>query len=166
MKLVARMGEREATVAVSRDNGVFDVQIDDRHYRVDAAEVSGGLSLLIDGEQHEAWVGSSAPGSYRVHLKGRCVDLEMLDPLEHLARQSGVGGGLQGALSIRAYMPGRVVALLVEEGDEVSAGQGVLVLEAMKMENEIQAETAGVVRKIHVEAGQAVETGDDLFEIE
>ncbi|TNF74372.1 MAG: acetyl-CoA carboxylase biotin carboxyl carrier protein subunit [Acidobacteria bacterium] len=62
-------------------------------------------------------------------------------------------------------MPGRVVALLVEEGQEVESGDGLVVLEAMKMENEIRAETAGVVRKILVSEGQAVEGGDPLFEI-
>ena len=62
-------------------------------------------------------------------------------------------------------MPGRVVAVLVEAGAPVDAGQGVVVLEAMKMENEIQAESAGVVSRILVEPGQAVEGGDPLFEI-
>ncbi len=62
-------------------------------------------------------------------------------------------------------MPGRVVALLVDEGDEVEPGQGVVVLEAMKMENEIAAEHGGVVTKVHVEPGQAVEGGDPLFEL-
>ena len=63
-------------------------------------------------------------------------------------------------------MPGRVVALLVAQGDQVEPGQGVLVLEAMKMENEIAAEAAGVVSQFFVEEGQAVEGGDPLFEVE
>jgi biotin carboxyl carrier protein len=63
-------------------------------------------------------------------------------------------------------MPGRVVAVLVEPGAEVRRGQGVVVLEAMKMENEIQAESDGVVRTLHVEPGQAVEGGDPLFDLE
>jgi pyruvate carboxylase subunit B len=63
-------------------------------------------------------------------------------------------------------MPGRVVTLLLSEGESVEVGQGVVVLEAMKMENEIQAQVAGVVKKIFVEEGQSVEGGDPLFEIE
>ena len=62
-------------------------------------------------------------------------------------------------------MPGRVVEILVQEGEEVTAGQGVLVLEAMKMENEIRAEHDGTITKIHVQPGQAVEGGDPLFEM-
>ena len=64
-----------------------------------------------------------------------------------------------------AYMPGRVVAVLVEQGKHVEVGQGIVVLEAMKMENEIRAEVAGVVTKLHVKPGQSVEGGDLLFEI-
>ena len=63
-------------------------------------------------------------------------------------------------------MPGRVVEVLVEEGARVEAGQGLIVLEAMKMENEIQAEHEGVVKQVFVTAGQAVEGGDPLFELE
>jgi pyruvate carboxylase subunit B len=62
-------------------------------------------------------------------------------------------------------MPGRVVAVLVEEGAAVTAGQGVVVLEAMKMENEIRAEADGTVAKIFVQPGQAVDTGNPLFEL-
>jgi biotin carboxyl carrier protein len=63
-------------------------------------------------------------------------------------------------------MPGRVVAVLAEEGARVEAGQGVVVLEAMKMENEIRAERAGTLARLHVRPGQAVEGGDPLFEVE
>jgi biotin carboxyl carrier protein len=63
-------------------------------------------------------------------------------------------------------MPGRVVALLAEEGSSVEQGQGILVLEAMKMENEIAAERDGTLKKLFVELGQPVEGGDPLFEIE
>jgi biotin carboxyl carrier protein len=63
-------------------------------------------------------------------------------------------------------MPGRVVEILAAEGERVEAGQGVLVLEAMKMKNEIQAESAGVVTRILVDEGQTVEGGDPLFEME
>jgi pyruvate carboxylase subunit B len=62
-------------------------------------------------------------------------------------------------------MPGRVVELLAAEGDEIEAGQGIVVLEAMKMENEISSEHSGTVHKIHVEPGSTVEGGDPLFEI-
>ena len=67
---------------------------------------------------------------------------------------------------MNAYMPGRVITVLVAEGDAIEPGQGLIVLEAMKMENEIQAEAAGVVRRVLASPGQTVEGGDPLFEIE
>ena len=83
-----------------------------------------------------------------------------------MARERAGGRAAGGPQTIDAYMPGRVVTLLVAAGDEVQAGQGVLVLEAMKMENEIQAERQGVIRRLLVKPGQAVEGGDPLFEME
>ena len=83
----------------------------------------------------------------------------------HLARSAHAASGAGGVQRITAYMPGRVVDILVGEGEEVEAGQGLVVLEAMKMKNEIQAESAGVVRKVLVEKDQAVEGGDPLVEI-
>ena len=67
---------------------------------------------------------------------------------------------------MRAYMPGRVVSVLVEEGAAVEPGQPLMVLEAMKMQNEIVAEHRGVVKKIHVAAGDSVDSGAPLFELE
>jgi biotin carboxyl carrier protein len=74
--------------------------------------------------------------------------------------------GAAGRRRVTAYMPGRVVAVLVEAGSRVAAGAGLVVLEAMKMENEIQAEVDCVIHQILVAPQQAVEAGDPLFEIE
>ena len=89
-----------------------------------------------------------------------------MELLAHLAASSHEATAAGGVERVDAYMPGRVVGLLVEEGATVAAGDGILVLEAMKMENEIQAERPGTVRAIFVEPGQAVEGGDPLYEIE
>ena len=167
MELIVRMGEREEKVAVQRVSDGYVVEIGDRTYEVDA-EVSGGSrrSLLLDGDQYEVAVVASGDGVYDVTTAGGAARVEVLDPLAHLARSSRNSSGGRSANTVDAYMPGRVVAVLVEEGSEVAAGDGIVVLEAMKMENEIQSEKGGVVRKILVEPGQAVEGGDALFEIE
>jgi biotin carboxyl carrier protein len=111
-------------------------------------------------------VAAEAEGRYRVAAGAVGQPVELLDPLTHLAREAHGGQGRSGVETVTAYMPGRVVAVLVEEGAEVEAGQGIVVLEAMKMENEIQADGPGVVKKILVQPGQPVEGGDPLFEIE
>jgi biotin carboxyl carrier protein len=174
MRLVVVCDGTSEEVEVERTADGHRVTVAGRSYRVDAAAVGGGAaSLLIDGVQREIAVHPlpARPGGgarYRLTAGGAAVpiEVEVLDPLTPLARQSHGKAGATGRREVTAYMPGRVMAVLVDVGAEVTAGQGVVVLEAMKMENEIPAESDGVVRKDFVEVGQAVEGGDPLFELE
>ena len=177
MKLVVVRGGETVEVEVERADDGYRVTVGDRAYTVDAAPIgAGATSLRIDGVQREIAVqplpggaagGAAGGGRYRLAAGGHAVpsEVEVLDPLTHLAHQAHVKAGGPTRREVTAYMPGRVVAILAAEGTEVAAGQGVVVLEAMKMENEIQAESAGTVRKLFVEVGQAVEGGDPLFEL-
>jgi biotin carboxyl carrier protein len=147
--------------------GGYEIAIGERTYQVDAAPLRDGLySLRVGGVQHEVAVRRRDDGSYWVSDAHGAAVVEVADPLAYLAAQSA--GAKQGRRRQRvtAYMPGRVVALLVAEGQAVTAGQGVLVLEAMKMQNEIQAEHDGNVSRILVQPGQSVDGGDPLFELE
>jgi len=178
MELVVRQGEREERVTVARgEDGFYRVTVGGRAYRVDLARAGGALSLRMAedaegggrlGEQHEVSVRPAphAPGTYQVATAAGTAAVEVLDPLAALARGEGGGKGGKRRARVAAYMPGRVVAVLAAEGAEVKAGDGVIVLEAMKMQNEIQAEHDGTIAKVFVEAGQAVEGGDPLFELE
>jgi biotin carboxyl carrier protein len=167
MDLIVRHGEREERVRVRRTGSGFEVSLGDRTYHVDARAARAGLhSLRIDGEQHEVAVHPQEDGVYWVSTAQDSGPVEVADPLTHLAAQAHGGKGGKRHQRVNAYMPGRVVALLAEEGQEVTAGQGVLVLEAMKMENEIRAEHEGRIGKIFVQPGQAVEMGNPLFELE
>jgi biotin carboxyl carrier protein len=167
MELVVRRGQREERVRVRRTGDGFEVRVGDRTYQVDAGAARAGLhSLRIDGLQHEVAVHRREEGVYWVSTAVDSGAVEVLDPLTHLASQSGGGKGGKRRQRVDAYMPGRVVALLAEEGQEVTAGHGVVVLEAMKMENEIRAEHDGKIGKIFVQPGQAVEMGNPLFELE
>ncbi|MCB1032377.1 MAG: hypothetical protein KDD47_00905, partial [Acidobacteria bacterium] len=161
MELIVTSGEREEKLEVEAEGaGTFLVHLGSRCYRVDTATTSSGLdSFLIrrsagdsrapDGngpqEQWEVSVRRQAEGDYAVSSAGPlpATAVTVMDPLTHRAREALGAGAAAGAHRINAYMPGRVIALLVEEGVEVAAGQGVLVLEAMKMENEIAAESSG-----------------------
>ena len=171
MELIVRQGEREETVRIERDGRDGDryrVSVGETVYAVEAARLGdrGALwSLIVDGTQHEVAVRRDRGERYAVSTSRATHTVEVTDPLTHLARAAhgaAAGGGIE---AVAAYMPGRVAAVLVEEGEEVEAGQGVVVLEAMKMENEIAAERAGRIGKIHVEPGQAVEGGDPLFDL-
>lgn len=167
MDLVVRHGEREERVQVRRNGEGYEVAIGGRTYQIDAEAARAGLhSLRIDGAQHEVAVRRQGEGTYWVSTVHGSGLVEVADPLTHLAAQTRGGPGGRRRQTVKAYMPGRVVTLLVQEGQEVASGQGILVLEAMKMENEIRAEYDGTVTKIHVQPGQAVDMGNPLFELE
>lgn len=166
MDLIVRQGDREEKVRVRRIDGGFEVTVGDRVHQVDALPARPGLlSLGIDGSHHEAAVRRQKEGVYWVSTAQGAGPVEVLDPLAHLAAQSHGSGGKRRQ-RVDAYMPGRVVAVLVEKGAEVTTGQGIVVLEAMKMENEISAEHDGKIGKVYVQPGQAVDTGSPLFELE
>jgi biotin carboxyl carrier protein len=166
MELIVRQGQREEKVRVRRDGDQYEVTIGERTWTVDAATARGGLrSLRIDGSQHEIAV-SLRGEDYWVSTRDSAGPVSVADPLTHLASQNLSGRAGKRRQKVTAYMPGRVVALLVEEGQAVTTGQGVVVLEAMKMQNEIRAEHDGTVLRIHVQPGQAVEGGDPLFEMD
>ena len=164
MDLVILQEAGARTVSVERIRGGYLVEVDGRRFRVDHAHAGGRLhSLIIDGRQSEVSVQPVGEGVYLVAGADGEERLEVRDPLAHLAETEtavGVGSG-----RVNAYMAGRVMAVLVAEGDAVDVGGGIVVLEAMKMENEIVSEIAGVVARIHVSEGQSVEGGDILFEI-
>jgi len=168
MELVVRIGEREERVVVERrgDGGHFSVRIGSVEHLVESAAVGTALrSLLVGGRQHEVAVYADGDGHYRVTANGEIQSVEVLDPLARLAQQGAGRDAAGGPQRVTAYMPGRVVSVLVAEGDEVQPGQGVVVLEAMKMQNEIQSERAGTVGRVFVHPGQAVDGGDPLFEL-
>ncbi len=168
MELVVIGSDGEETrLEIERVAGGYVVELGGKRYEVDQAPAGGSRrSLVIEGVQRELSIVREKASRYRVTDVGGEETMEVLDPLEYLARTAGGESASAGGGAVSAYMPGRVVALLVGEGDSVAAGQGIVVLEAMKMENEIDSVVAGVVKKIFVEAGQSVEAGDPLFEIE
>jgi biotin carboxyl carrier protein len=165
MELVIRCGEREERVRIARQAGGYRVEVGGIEHIVDSIVLAPGLrSLLIDGRQVEVALRPDGEG-YAVSTPTAEYSVEVADPLTHLARTGAGDRRSRGGGRISAYMPGRVVSMLVAEGQAVVAGQGLLVLEAMKMQNEIRAEKAGIVAKVHVVEGQAVEGGDALLDL-
>jgi biotin carboxyl carrier protein len=166
MELIVLSNGHEARVQVEHLGSGIEVKIGDQRYLVDTVATNGAVrSLIIEGRQFEVAVRSREDGRYQINHRGSIEEVEVLDPLTYLARQGSERRNQEGLKTVTAYMPGRVVQLLVQEGDEVTVGQGLVVLEAMKMENEIQAERAGVVKQVFVSEGQPVEGGDPLFEL-
>ena len=168
MDLIVTISGRTERVRVHRTADGYEIGVGEAAYRMDVLPIGDHRYSLLhdDGRQFDVSILPERDGGYRIGTRRGTVTASVTDPLTHLAEQGGPGGGRRRVETVDAYMPGRVVAILVEEGEEVTAGQGLIVLEAMKMENEIQAEHDGVVRRIRVEEGQAVEGGDALLELE
>lgn len=114
-------------------------------------------SILMDGLSHEAVVEERA-GAYEVLMQGRLFNVDVLDErAQRLASRQGGTAAETGEISLKSPMPGRIVAVPVTEGQEVKAGQTLVILESMKMENELKAPRDGVVQRISIETGQSVE---------
>jgi biotin carboxyl carrier protein len=123
--------------------------------------------LLIDGRPSELAVESIAPGRWGLTHLGERWEVEVLDERTRYIRGlTGASAGQRGAGALKAPMPGLVLRVQVTPGQKVTAGTGVIVLEAMKMENELKAVGSGVVRSVRVGPGEAVEKGQVLIEFE
>ncbi len=162
MRYVIVRDERQIPIEVEEREGGYSVELDGKLYEVEGAKVLDGLySLLIGGESFEVAVHSPKPGLYDVHLYDGMRRVELLSPLEMVLRAEGGKAHAHGK-SVRAPMPGKVVKVLVTEGQRVVKGQGVVVVEAMKMQNELQAPGDGVVKAVKTKEGDSVESGAEL----
>ena len=152
----ATVDGRPVRVEVRRGEDAYKVTVDGRVLTVDVQETSRDfLSLLVEGRSYEAGLEKRA-GGYRVLLPGHAVEVELSEAARGAVAVRKPKGG---PLRVSAPMPGKIVRVAVEPGQAVAAGEPLLVMEAMKMENEIRAPREGTVKEIAVRAGQAVETG-------
>lgn len=125
------------------------------------------IALIVDGRSLVGIAYRTRSGSYVVHTEGDEFEVMLKDEKDLLLERFGFVATAESSLQqIRAPMPGLVLTLRVQEGQDVKAGDGLVVLEAMKMENELRAQADGVVKAIHVERGDAVGKNDLLIEIE
>jgi hypothetical protein len=145
--------------------GAVECLVDGRSIMADVRFLQAGvLSLLIDGRQYRCVLDGDGVVS-GVLIGGRRFGFEVADP-RSLQGRRGAGAGTDGPRPVKAPMPGRMVRVLVEVGDEVEEGQAVVVIEAMKMQNELKSPKAGRVAKIAVAVGDAVGSGDVLVVVE
>jgi 3-methylcrotonyl-CoA carboxylase alpha subunit len=164
MKFIAREGERELEVEVVRHGAGYRVRIGDRWLEADFINVGRYVrSLRLEDGTQFSLVHHREGTTHEISLNGATVYVDMIDPVAAKRRRREDEMGSSG--TIKALMPGRVVRLLVAKGDAVRKGAGLLILEAMKMENEIQAPADGTVDEIFVTAGQTVEAGADLMHV-
>ena len=154
-------------VDVAADGSGWQVTIDGKVCRASMVRAGERWSLLVASRSYDVMFEPGAGGAWQVHVNGRVVPAGLRTSAQrlrgHLGRHSAAGAGDGRVL---APMPGRVVKVLVAAGDRVEARQGVVVVEAMKMENELRTPRAGTVREVRVAEGTSVEAQTVLVVIE
>ncbi len=168
MKVRIDAGGRSRAVEVTRSGDRFAVTVDGRTHQVDVSTIDGVTSLLIGTVSYEV-----AIHDHTVHVDGIPVEVDVISerpswarPSTPLAASAGHMPGGAGPQRIVAPMPGKVLKLLVKPGDRVEPRQGLVVVEAMKMENELRARAAGTVAEVRAVEGTTVEAGAILVILE
>jgi biotin carboxyl carrier protein len=145
--------------------GRHEVEVGGERFTVDARRAAEGIwSLLIGADSHTVDV-NEEDGVFVVQVDGETYRIRVEEETRYIIRTRG-GHAAPGGQVLKAPMPGRVVLVEVTPGQAVRPGDGLVILEAMKMENEFRATMAGTVKEVRVQAGQAVNPGDVLVVIE
>jgi biotin carboxyl carrier protein len=164
VKFIARWQDEEIAIEVERHAGAYRVKLGEQWIIADLVSAGGVLqSLRLEDGRQFSLIHHRDGTRHEVTLAGATLHVDIVDPLA--LRRRGGDDHLGASGVIKALMPGRIARVLVEKGATVARGAGLLVLEAMKMENEIQAPADGVVDEIFVSAGQTVESGADLVHL-
>lgn len=171
MKLKVQLSGTDHEVSLNLASEAAVVEVDGRHYDLELRELAHGEYLLIGGSRvYKCRVDHKRDPNrlgqtFAVVLRGQSHDVTIIDPKRLRSTQSS-GAHHSGAAEIISPMPGKIVRVLVETGAPVEAGAGVVVVEAMKMQNEMKAPKAGVVVSVNAEEGATVNAGDVLAVIE
>ena len=162
MKYITTIDDRQFTVEVIDEK---HVSVDGKIYEIDFESVAGQpvYSLIVDGRSHESYI-YQGDDNWQVLMRGRLYPVTVEDEREKRLRAAAGGGVAEtGEFHLRAPMPGLVVALPVAEGETVKRGQVILILESMKMQNELKAPRDGTIGRIRVRPGETVEQKQTLL---
>ena len=162
MKYITTIDDRQFTVEIIDEK---HVSVDGKIYEIDFESVAGQpvYSLIVDGRSHESYI-YQGDDNWQVLIRGRLYPVTVEDERERRLRAAAGGGVAEtGEFHLRAPMPGLVVAIPIAEGQPVKRGQVILILESMKMQNELKAPRDGTIGRIRVRAGETVEQKQTLL---
>lgn len=162
MKLQAELNNEKHEIEITRKGEKVLARVDEREYELEASEVEADVFLLKNNHQiYEIYV---APNGI-VNVKNHQFEVKITDP-KRLRGSASAGASADGAAEIKTAMPGKLVRVLTETGAEIKLGEPVLVVEAMKMQNEMKSPKDGIVKEIRFAEGATVNAGDVLAVIE
>ena len=164
MKYITTVEDKQYAIEIIDDK---HIRVNDIVYNIDFENVSGQpvYSLIVDGKSHEAYV-QQGDDNWQVLLRGRLYPAVVVDEREQRLRAAAGGGVAEtGEFHLKAPMPGLVVAIPVAEGQDVKKGQVLLILESMKMQNELKAPRDGKINRIKVKPGESVEQKQALMSV-
>ena len=166
MKYNVRIAGKTRVVELGQQNGAWKISLDGNALDANAVEVAPNtFSVLLNGESHQIRIAPRSDGSLTLHTGLAEYQAEVNDLRAWRGRRHGALEA-EGSQQVAAPMPGKVVRLLVKQGDTVEVGQGLLVVEAMKMQNEIRSPKSGKVERLFAQEGQAVNAGEVLLSVE
>lgn len=168
MKYQATLGKKTYSVDVKeKGEGLYEVTVDGERHLVDAFRYEhGAVSMIVDTESYSVEFEDTADAAMNVLVRNQIFPVEVLDERRLRMRAASGRFAIEGPQTIVAPMPGKVVKVLVKVGDEVKEGQGLVVVEAMKMENELTSPKDGVVKEIAAVENTSVESGARLVVVE
>jgi biotin carboxyl carrier protein len=165
VRFEAQTGDEIVPIEVTGEAGRYTITLGDVALAVDARQTGEGIwSILLEGASHVVDV-TEQDGAYAVDVGGERYTIRVEEESRYIIRTRGARGPERGQV-LKAPMPGKVTVIEVAVGQSVAPGDGLIVLEAMKMENEFKSQVAGTVKEIRVTAGQPVNPGDVLLVIE
>ena len=163
MKYVAIVGGEERIVEIAPSGDGYRVAIGGKTLEVDAVHLQGfAVSLICGTRSYRCDIEAGEEGRLNVRVGDTVHPLEILDERRLRLRRAAGKFSLEGPQRVEAPMPGKVVRVLVRQGEQVEEGQGLVVVEAMKMENELKSPKAGKVAELYAVEGAAVEAGAKL----
>jgi biotin carboxyl carrier protein len=166
MKYIAVVDGEEIPVDISKQENKYYLTFKDKRFTVDAFRPTPqSLSMLVEGKSYEVGL-EKRNGNVAVYLYNDTITLELIDARKYYGTRETRSSASAGPLNVQAPMPGKIVKLTVQQNAVVQEGDALLVMEAMKMQNEIKAPKAGTVTRIHVQEGEPVSMSQTLVVLE
>ncbi|WP_167606036.1 biotin/lipoyl-containing protein [Maribellus sediminis] len=168
MPVEVKIGDRVAWVNLLKQEGnMLEVEVDGKKYEVDLMHtVDGTFSILESGHSYDIELVPNAPKKYTAYTLYDTYDVEVIDAEARYLQNRNAGAAGAAGSNISSPMPGKVVKVMVSEGDEVKEGETVIIISAMKMESEYKAPRDGVIKKIHVKNEDTVDSNQVLIELD